>query len=155
MNGQGDSEGVALLLKEGIEYSETVINLTEENHDKNEYIADRIDFKAYTPLLSTFNKTLRKADHCHTFIMDDFNANHTNFNCNTTNHSRRTLRDILNNTNLTILNTNTHPHIHSSTSTADTLDLVLCSPDLAAKPLSFSISYEVTTFPSLPPFSLN
>ncbi|XP_064862156.1 probable RNA-directed DNA polymerase from transposon BS [Oncorhynchus nerka] len=88
--------------------------------------------------------------------MGDFNAKHIDFNCNTTNTSGRVLRDILDSTNLAILNTNEPTHIHSANSTADILDLVLCSPDLAAKLLSFSVSHDVGSdhLPVLASFSL-
>lgn len=89
--------------------------------------------------------------------MGDVNAKHTDFNCNPTKRSRRALRGILDSTNLTIINNHKPTHIHSSTSTADILDLVLCSriwmPNSSASPSA--MTSEVTTFPSFPPFYFN
>lgn len=165
---EGCRGGVALLLKEGIEYSEAVFDLTKEELNNNEYTAAKVLLNGHAALLiatiycppkTTPSGKLITAladNNGHTIIMGDFNAKHTDFNCNTTNHSGKVLRDILNNTNLAILNTNEPTHIHSSTSKADILDLVLCSPDLSAKLLSFSVSHDVGSdhLPVLASFSL-
>lgn len=48
---EGCGGGVALLLKEGIEYSEAVFNLTKEELNNNEYTAAKILLNAQTTLL--------------------------------------------------------------------------------------------------------
>jgi hypothetical protein len=130
------------------EYSEAVFNLTKEEIN-NEYTAAKIRQNAQTTLLVA-------TIYCPAATTPSEKAKHIEFNCNTTNTSGRVLRDILDSTNLAILNTNEPTHIHSSNSMADILDLVLCSPDLAAKLLSFSVSHDKGSdhLPVLASFSL-
>ncbi|XP_059197272.1 uncharacterized protein LOC131977845 [Centropristis striata] len=58
----------------------------------------------------------------HTLIMGDFNAKHVDFYCNKTNTSGRVLKQILNDTNLTIINTNERTYISPLTGNTDIRD---------------------------------
>lgn len=153
----GNRGGVALLIKEDVEFSEITFTLTDQELNHNEYVATRLFLNNNTTLLTASiycppgttpsPQLITKLTHNHNqvILMGDFNAKHTDFNCKSTNQSGRVLSDIINNTNLVLLNNNEPTHIHCTRSitTTDILDLILCSPDLASKLLTFSVSHDI------------
>ncbi|KAM8740389.1 uncharacterized protein AB9X84_020255 [Acanthopagrus schlegelii] len=93
----------------------------------------------------------------HTLIMGDFNAKHTDFHCNITNTTGTALKQILNNTNVLVINTNEPTYISPATGDSDILDLILCTPDLASKLLQFSTTNHLRSdhLPVLTTFSFH
>lgn len=89
--------------------------------------------------------------------MGDFNAKHIDFYCNITNTNGNALKQILNNTNLLVINTNEPTYISPATGNSDILDLILCTPDLASKLLQFSTTNHLSSdhLPVLTTFSFH
>ncbi|KAG7473121.1 hypothetical protein JOB18_002640 [Solea senegalensis] len=87
--------------------------------------------------------------------MGDFNAKHVDFYCNKTNSSGKVLKQILTDTNLTIVNTNEPTYISPQTGNTDILDFIICSPDLASKLHKFSTTNHLSSdhLPVLTTFS--
>lgn len=81
----------------------------------------------------------------HSLIMGDLNAKHIDFHCKKTNPSAIALQQILNNTNLSVINTNKPTYISPQTGNTDILDLILCSPDLASKLHKFSTTNHLSS----------
>lgn len=160
--------GVAILIRKNIEYSEMDYGLSPQQLNGNEYVAIRMKnhlhhlmtiISIYCPPgirpSAELFQAITTSDH--TLIMGDFNAKHTDFYCNITNTNGNALKQILNNTNLLVINTNEPTYISPATGNSDILDLILCTPDLASKLLQFSTTNHLSSdhLPVLTTFSFH
>ncbi len=160
--------GVAILIRKNTEYSEIDYGLSLQQLNGNEYVTIRMKnhlhhlitiISIYCPPGTRPSAELFQAISTsdHTIIMGDLNAKHTDFYCNTTNTNGNALKQILNNTSLSIINTNEPTYISPATANLDILDLILCTPDLASKLLQFSTTNHLSSdhLPVLTTFSFH
>ena len=164
----GHGGGVAILIRNNIEYSEIDFGLSPEELQGNEYIATKMKIHSHHPITVTsiycppgikpsaalFNAISNPS---HSLIMGDLNAKHVDFHCRKTNQSGIALKQILNSTNLSIINTNEPTYTSPQTGSTDILDLIICSPDLASKLHKFSTTNHLSSdhLPVLTTFSFH
>ena len=160
--------GVALLIKRTITYNETLIPVDPNQTQGNEYISAKVKLSpTHNLLMVSIYCPPSTTPSAHLFqeiislektvaIMGDFNAKHFTFYNQVTNQSGEALNDIIEQTNLVLLNNDEPTHYSATHDSVDILDLCLCSPDLAGKLNTFTVCGDLGSdhLPILASFSL-